>query len=231
MLWLVRLIGVISALVLIVALFMQFGRPRFIEVDGQGGKLPGGFGGHMLAMEFVRSADDLEAIVGAPGHPNRTTMRRKIEIDNVWIGCYALLFVLVSILLGAQHFPSAVYLAVVAALCGFTAAGFDIIENRAIFRALGLAESAATSEALPLIREAALLKWAFVFISMAILAISFFGREGWVSLIGYCFATTALIGFIGLWRNPLLGISSLPMAIGLLLLAVQALWRADRFLP
>jgi len=231
MLWFVRAIGIVSALVLLVALYMQFGRPRFIEVGEQGGKLPGGFGGHMLAMEFVRSTEDIEAIVGAPGHPNRMTMRRKIEVDNVWIGCYALLFVFVSILLGTRQFPSAMYLAVVAALCGFAAAGFDIIENRGILRALELTKGAAASDILPLIREAALLKWALVFVSMAILAITFFGRDEWVSLIGYCFATTAIVGFVGLWRNPLLGLSSLPMAVGLLLLTVQAFWRADQFLP
>lgn len=231
MLWFVRAIGIVSALVLLVALYMQFGRPRFIEVGEQGGKLPGGFSGHMLAMEFISSADDIKAIVGAPGHPNRVTMRRKIAVDNVWIGCYALLFVFVSILLGTRQFPSAMYLAMVAALCGIAAAGFDLIENRGIIRALELAEDATTSDALSSIREAALLKWALVFVSMAILAITFFGRDGWLSFIGYCFATTALVGVVGLWRNPLLGLSSLPMAVGLLLLTAQALWRAERFLP
>jgi hypothetical protein len=230
MLWLVRAIGIAAALVFVVALYMQYAQPHFAWVGEAKEKLPGGFGGHVLAMEFVRTGDDVEKIVGPPGHTNRATMRRKIEIDFIWIGCYALLFILVSILLGTRSFPFSVYLAFIAAACGLFAAGFDVVENRGILYALELTKDPPTIEAFRGIREAAILKWTFSFVAMGLLAITFFHRGLGVSLIGYCFAATALVGFIGLWHNPLIGLSTGPLSLGILFLAVQALARPDAFL-
>ena len=230
MLWLVRAIGFAASLVLVVALYMQYARPHFTWVGEAKEKLPGGFGGHVLAMEFVRTGDDVDKIVGPPGHTNRATMRRKIEIDFVWIGCYALLFILVSILLGTRLFPSSVYLALIAAACGLFAAGFDVVENRGMLYALELTKDPATAEAFRGIREAALLKWTLSFVAMGLLAVTFFGQGLGVSLVGYCFAATAIVGFVGLWHNPLIGLSTTPLSIGILLLAVQALTWPDEFL-
>jgi hypothetical protein len=230
MLWLVRAIGIAAALVLAVALYMEYGRPHFTWVGGAKVKLPGGFGGHVLAMEFVRTGGDMEVIVGPQGHANRATMQRKIEIDFLWIGCYTLLFVLVAVLLGTRPFPSSIYLAFLAAACGLLAAGFDVVENRGLLHALELTKDEATAETLRGIREAAILKWTLSYVAMGLLAVTFLGKDLGVSLVGYCFAATAIIGFIGLWHYPLIGMSIPPLALGLLLLAGQALGRADVFL-
>lgn len=230
MLWLVRAVGVAAAVVLVVALFMEFWPPRFERIGDKREPLPGGFGGHVLAMEFVRDGAEVEKIVGPPGHANRATMRRKIRIDFIWVVCYSALFVLVGVLLGARQFHASGYLACVAVVCALSAAGFDVVENRGMLRALELTKEEATAEALRGIREAALLKWALSYVAMGLLAVTFFGRGRGVSLVGYCFAAAAFVGFAGLWHNPVIGLSVPPLALGLLLLAVQALARPDGFL-
>lgn len=64
---------------------------------------------------------------------------------------------------------------------------------------------------------------------MGLLAVTFFGRGLGVSLIGYCFAATALIGFVGLWHNLFIGFSTILLSLGILLLAVRALAWPDAF--
>ena len=229
MLWLVRAVGLAAALVLAVALYMELSPPRFEWVCGKK-ELPGGFRGHVLAMEFVRDGADMLKIVGPSGHPNRAALRRKIKIDFVWIACYSLQFALVAVLLAARQFHASLYLAVVAVVCALSAAGFDVAENRGMLRALEVTPEEATAAALRGIREAALLKWALSYVAMGLLAMAFFGHGWGVSLVGYCFAAAAMVGFAGLWHNPLIALSVPPLALGLLLLAAQALARPDAFL-
>jgi len=229
MIRLVQAVGISAALVFVVALYMEFGLGSFVQIGGPGERLPGGFRGHVLAMEFVRNGDDVERVVGPPGHVNRETMRRKINVDFVWIGCYTLLFFLVAVLLAGRGVPSSIYMAAVAFICAASAAGFDVVENRGMLGAMELPKERATAEALQFIREAALLKWALSYVAVGVLALTFFGGDRWVSSVGYFFAAAA-VSFAGLWHHPLIGLSVLPLVLGLLLLAVQALKRPEAFL-
>jgi hypothetical protein len=232
MLWLVRAVGAAALLVLVVALYMGFGPPHFRRAGpGERGEFPGGFRGPVLSMEFVRNGEEVEKIVGLPGDPDRATLRRKTMIDLFWIACYSLLFVLTAVLLGTRQFPFSNYLACVAAVCALSAGGFDVAENRGMLHALQLTREEATVEVLRGIREAALLKWALSFVAMGLLALTFFGRDWGVSLVGYCFAAAAAVGFVGLWHYPTIELSVFPLLLGLILLAAQALARPGAFLP
>jgi uncharacterized membrane protein HdeD (DUF308 family) len=79
------------------------------------------------------------------------------------------------------------------------------------------------------VNDAALLKWTLGFVAIALLAIAFKDLESrvanWISI---SFIVTAAIGFVGLWRHPLLALIGLPLLVGLILLAVTAFSHPER---
>ena len=217
---LLRVIGVLALLVIVGAVWMAIVSRGFLSVS-QSERLPGNFKGHVMAMEFVNHVADIEAIVGGKGHPNRDTMRKVTRIDFLWIACYALLFVAVSLLLARRSCPWAIYLAWVAGVCGVSAAVFDLSENWRILEVLDAPE--VTQQMVNNIRDAAIVKWTLVFVTMALLAVTFFGMGWRVGLIGWAFAATALMGLVGLVHKPNIGFIALPMLSGLLLLMILAI--------
>lgn len=188
----------------------------------------GGFTRPVMALEFVETSEQARAILDA--NDNREAMRRQLYLDFVWISCYGLLYLGLSVLLSRRNCPWAVYLSWVAAICGVGAAAFDVMENLGILRVVN--EPAISQAALSglHIRDAAIVKWTLSFMAMALLALTFYGLDKRLTRIGFLFSLTAVAGFIGLWQKPLLGVLvPLPMLVGLVLLSYTALRHPEIF--
>lgn len=215
----VRIVGLLALLVIGVAVWMGSVQRQFEKVPD--GVLPGGFRGRVLAMEFVSNKDDVDTILGPDVPYNREIMNRVLSIDFVWIACYAALFFAISLLLMRRRCPWAKYLGFVALIAGLASAFFDVRENR---RILALMSQVPYDQNLVnQVNDAALLKWTFGFVAIALLAIAFQDLDNrlanWIS--GF-FTVTAVIGFAGLLRYPVLGLVGIPLLISLLLLAITA---------
>lgn len=217
---LVRVIGVLALLVIIGAVWMEIVSCGFAS-SSPPEPLPGNFDNHVMAMEFVSRVADVEAIVGEKAHPNRDTMRKQMRIDFLWIVCYALLFIAVGLLLARRNSPWAIYLACGAGVCGVSATGFDLSENLRILEVLDAPR--VTQQMVDGVRHAATVKWTLVFVTMALLAVTFFRTDRWVKLVGWMFVATAVIGFTGLVHKPYLRFIAAPMMGGLLLLVILAI--------
>lgn len=111
------------------------------------------------------------------------------------------------------------------------AALFDIRENLAILNVLDALDlnQLLDQQAVNAIHTAAILKWELSFVTAALLALTFYGLDVWLSFIGYALTLTAVIGFAGLFYLPLLPWALVPMPIGLILLSIFALIRPRKF--
>lgn len=218
---LVRTIGVLAVLVVVVGLWMVITDRHFGPKPAE---LPGKFQGRVLAMEFVSEASHIVKILEPDTSHNAAVMRNIIMIDFLWIACYGLLFIAISSLLAKRNCPWARYLGILALVAGVAAAAFDIRENVEILKALNC--SPCDQSQANRINDAALLKWTMSFVAMALLAIAFQDLNNrWAHWISISFIVTALAGFVGLWRYPLLGLLPIPLLAGLILLAITAFFR------
>jgi len=190
----------------------------------------------VIAMEFLQTPEQLPVILGREANnsvnsQNRLAMRLEMGRDFVFIFCYALLYVAVSSLFARRRCPWAVYLACITGVCGVGAAVFDIRENLAILNVLNALDlnQLLDQQAVNAIHTAAILKWELSFVTAALLALTFYGLDLWLSFIGYALTLTAVIGFAGLFYLPLLPWALVPMIIGLILLSIFALIRPRKF--
>ena len=218
----VRFVGVFALLVVVLGLTIFIVSRQFEPVPG---KLLGEFRERGPAMQFVHTTDDVTQVLGSNVSLNSKVMKRVLTVDFFFIGCYALLYLSISRLLMKRNCPWARYLGIVAMVAGLSAAVADVRENRAILKVLSEAPNHMQITVNPII-EAALLKWTFTFVAIALLAIAFQDLESrlarWISI---SFIVTAVVGFAGLWKHPLFALSFFPLAIGLLLLAFTAFTR------
>ena len=221
---LIRIVGVLALLVVVLALWMEVVSWQFLPADKV---YPGGFKKPSTALQFVATVPDLETILDCKGSShNRDIVKDIIKIDNVWIACYALLFIAISALLYKRNCPWARYLAIVGLMAGVTAAAFDVKENLAIVKLLNCLPADASQ--LNALNDASLLKWAMSFVAIALLAIAFQDLNNrWAHWISISFIVTALGGLVALWKHPhpMIGLVPIPLLIGLLLLAITAFFR------
>lgn len=218
----VRFVGVFALLVVVLALTIFVVSMQFEDVHD---KLLGEFRARGPAMQFVKTPADITEVLGSDVSLNIKVMKRSLTVDFFFIACYALLYLGMSRLLSKRNCPWAKYLGFVALVAGLGAAVADIRENRAILQVLSETPNYLQSTVND-ISEAALLKWTFGFVAIALLAIAFQDLESrlarWISI---SFIITAVLGFAGLWKHPLFIFSFIPLAIGLLLLAFTAFTR------
>ncbi|PYS74869.1 MAG: hypothetical protein DMF69_00415 [Acidobacteria bacterium] len=215
--YLVWFTGVAAVLVIVVALWMVVASFGFEPVGTEG--LPGGFGGRVIALEFVSSVGDVQKVLGPDVAANTDVMRKVISIDFVWIACYALLFVLIGVMLSRRNCPWAKYLAWIAIVSGLGAAVFDVRENMKILDLLS--SLSITQEQVNAVRDATLAKWTLSFVSIAVLAIAFMELANKVAFwIATLFILTSLVGLFGLFNHRLLTLITIPLVIGLGLLSV-----------
>lgn len=223
---LVLLIGVLTISAGVIVWSME--RSRFSPSEKQ---FSSGFTKHVLAIELVRTNSDVQEIVGELGDPNREVMRGKVQKDFFFIPSYALLFAALGWLLRRSNYRFAIWVGAAIVACAAGAAVFDVIENLRIFRVLDARLADTTPTMLDSLRSASLVKWALVFLAMALLSpIAFLRRELFTLPIGQprlaavfgviialAYLLAAIIGLIGLKQNPLIEKASILMSLALLL--------------
>lgn len=223
---LVLLIGVLAVSTGVIVWSME--RSHFSPSEKQ---FSSGFTKHVLAIELVRTNSDVQEIVGELGDPNREIMRGKVQKDFFFIPSYALLFAALGWLLGRSNYRFAIWVGAAIAACAAGAAVFDVIENLRILDVLDARLTDTTQTMLDSLRSASLVKWALVFIAMALLSpIAFLRRELFTLrtgqprlatvfgvIIGLAYLLGAGIGLIGLTQDPLIEKASIFMSLALLL--------------
>jgi hypothetical protein len=223
---LVLLIGVLAVATGVIAWSME--RSHFSPSEKP---FSSGFTKHVLAIELVRTNSDVQEIVGELGDPNREVMRGKVQKDFFFIPAYALLFAALGWLLGRSNYRFAIWVGAAIVACAAGAAVFDVIENLRIFGVLDARLADATQAMVDSLRSASLVKWAFVFISIALLSpIVFLRRELFTLPIGpprlaavfgviiaLAYLLAGFIGLIGLKQDPLIEKASTFMSLALLL--------------
>ncbi len=182
----------------------------------------------ILAMEMVRNIPEVDAVLADSPSPDRETMRIKQYADFGFIGAYAALYVLMSLLLIREGRS----LAISAAVLGVLAAVFDVIENIGILRIVDVDLEHTTQAMVDAIRYPSLIKWTLASLALGLLGILAWrtGRPG-LRIVGILNVAAALLGLYGLVDNRFLQWLGLPMLAGLISLAVlyfRPRWNARR---
>lgn len=224
-----RMFGVFALLVLGLAVWMGAEGRSFSCVQPQP-CLPGGFGGHVLALEFARTAGEVETILGDARHNNRSVMRRELYIDFGFIASYLVLYLLLAALLKrvTRDLPLLTVLAIVGAVC---TAGFDVLENVRALRALATPPSNLGDATVAGILDASVIKWTFSFVTIALLSLAFPQGQRATNTLRALFMLTAVAGLVGLAKHRLMWLSSIPLLLGLLFLIFDGLFRPLRLIP
>lgn len=197
----------------ILALIVQFSKPAFTNAS----KPPHGIADPVLALQLAHNVSDLDAILSDAPSPDREVMRLKQYEDFGYIAGYGPLFVVLSLLL-ARRFPALRLIAILAAMCGVTAALLDVIENFRILAIVDIPIASTTQAMVDGIRNVAVPKWALGFIAAGLASIYYWKHpRGRVRIVGAFFSIGALIGLYGLFlNNPILAIGAICLMVGLL---------------
>lgn len=227
---LARAIGLVSLLLLLTAGWMLVGALSFkCPTPQERPCRPNGFSGHVVALEFARTVPDVKAIVGDLGNPNRAVMRRELNRDFIFIAFYLVLYLLLAAALArtASTPPLLTVITVVAAVC---TAGFDVLENVRALKVLSIPLADLDGATVAGILDAAVLKWTFSFVTIALLSLAFQRGSGLHKALRTLFLMTALAGLVGLISHPLIPFSFIPLLIGLLVLIISGLFRPLRLI-
>ena len=218
---LIKTIGAVTIIVIAIALTLGITAPHYPKRENR----PSAFREPVMALELVGSAAEGKAILDQTSG-GAVPITRTMYLDFGFIAGYALLYVLISILLARRNCPWAKYLAWVTAICGLASAGFDVVENLGILKLIHAAQI--TDEMANNTRDASLLKWTLGFVTIALLALTFYALTKRAAWIGYAFTATAIVGLAALILKPLLPLTFLPILFGQVWLAIVCLkWPAD----
>lgn len=223
-----RAIGIVSFLVLLVAVWSGIGQRSFKCL--QNPCLPNGVRGYVAALEFARTKSNVSAIVGDIGNANRDVMRRELNRDFIFIAAYLALYLLLAAALARATYPFSSLLIVITVLAAVSTAGFDVGENVRSLHVLSLPLASLEDSTVAGILDAAVIKWTFSFVTIALLALAFRRDDRLSKVLRVLFLLTALLGIIGLIFHPLMLISFIPLMIGLLLLIWNGLFRPLRLI-
>ena len=155
----------------LVILAVLAGKPNFTNAS----QPVRGIGDPGIALQTVRSADEVDAILSDAPSADREVMRIKQYIDFAFIAGYAGL----SVVMAWALWRRGRWLAFGIALFTLAAAAFDAAENLAILHLLPLTLSETTPAALAAIRTPSLLKWSFVSVAPVLLSAFFLGGRRW----------------------------------------------------
>ena len=218
-----RWVGAIAVLNMAMIALLS-GRPSFSNAS----RAVRGISNPILAMEVVRNVAEVDAILSDAPSPDREVMRIKQYADFGFIGGYAALYVLMSMLLireGRAIAISAASMGVAAAIC-------DVIENLGILRIVDVDLGHTTQAMIDAIRYPSLIKWALASLALGLLGILALrsGRSG-LRVVGALDVLAALLGLCGLSENRFLQWMGIPMLgglIGLAILYFRPRWNARR---
>jgi hypothetical protein len=183
--------------------------------------LPGGFRLPVIALELVENVEQVNHIKGVLS-PDE--IRRALNFDlYAFIPLYVALFLALSYWLIRRDIPYAYFLGIAVGSCVVGAAVFDVIENAQTFSALRELDQLAVDR----IRQAALVKWSLFFVMMALLAVPFAWRGGWVFAVAGVYLAAAGVGVMGVignrplieWAFALVGLALIPTGEAIRLVA------------
>jgi hypothetical protein len=189
------------------------GRPSFSNAS----RPVRGISNPVLAMEVVRDAAEVDAVLSDAPSPDREVMRLKQYADFAFVGGYAALYVLMSMMLVQEGRA----IAITAAVLGIVAAICDVIENLGILRIVDVDLAHTTQAMIDAIRYPSLIKWA-----LASLALGLLGVLAWrthqigLRIVGALDALAGLLGLYSLFENRFLQWMGVPMLGGLVGLAI-----------
>ena len=198
------------------------GRPHFSNAS----RPVRGISNPILAMEVVRNISEVDTILSDAPSPDREAMRIKQYADFGFIGAYAALYLLMSMLLIREGRA----IAISAAILGSLAAVFDVIENLAILRLTSTSISARTTQSMiDAIRYPSLIKWTLASLALGLLGILALRTKGiGLRMVGALNALAALMGLYGvLYDN--VGLQRLVYVGSIALIALAILYFRPRW--
>jgi hypothetical protein len=204
----------LAALAMILILLMP---PQFTNAA----RPPGGFQSPVLALEFARDLDEVDAILSNAPSIDREIMLAKTRLDYGFIAAYAALFAVMGLLLrrrgGLWKWAglAAIHLALAAGI-------FDVAENLAIAAVCHVKLEATTPEMIRAIRFPSRIKWVLAFTAIGLLSPLFLTRRRvfWRAL-GAIWLLVAAVGLAGVaFRPSWIELAMAPLPV---LLFVQAI--------
>jgi hypothetical protein len=142
------------------------GRPSFTNASKPPGGIP-----PVLAIQLVRTAEDVDLILGEAPSPDREVMRMKLYADFALIAGYTGFFAALGVLAARGRGLSA-WAGIAGAVCGASAGAFDLAENRAILAILEVPVRATSQAMLDGIRFPAVAKWILIAIAGALFVVA-----------------------------------------------------------
>ncbi len=184
---------------------------------------PQQFSSPILAMELVRSAEEVRSILGDPiGTQNRRVMRRQIDEDWPFIVTYWLLLLGLGRIQFASRWPGARICTAVVVLTATAAAICDVFENLGILLVLDSDIASLNDPMARTIRTASLAKWGSLAIAELAAAPALLAyRRGAVipgilsTVAGMALLAASALGLAGLAWNPAIEWSVGALALGL----------------
>ena len=125
----------------------------------------------MLALQFARSAQDVDWILGDAPSPDREVMRVKQYVDFGFIACYAGLLLVLS-LQAIRKRGWRLVMGIAAGICALATAVYDVLENLAILKLLDVPLRATTPAMIHAIRAPSTAKWILAGVTVVLLAVS-----------------------------------------------------------
>ena len=192
--------------------------------------LPEGFKGAVLALELSGNKEAVRQIVDTETSGYREPLRDSIRKDFVFIFSYAAFFVALSLLLSQTNTSVAKWLGPIAAILAVSAAAFDFVENYRMLQVLSTEKENITDVACMGIRNASLLKWALLFLSVLLQAIVLLQLKHIYLLLGIVMTASAIGGIAGLRYYKLIPLAMLGLGVCVIALVIILLVTPSRFL-
>ena len=214
-----RRLGLLAMLAVALALLLA-GRPSFTNAS----RPPRGLSTTIVAMEMVRSVEEVDLILGDAPSPDREVMRIKEYVDFAFLTAFLGFFLALGLVMArSPGWDRAAGIA--AAICAVGTAAFGISQNLAILRILDVPLYQTTAGMLNAIRSASAAKWALLGITSLLLSRYFLRTPGWPRrAVGALLALSGALDLGGLYANILLDWSGIPTLAGLLGAAIVLIW-------
>ena len=197
-------LGVLCLLLLI----LVEGRPYFTTAS----MTTRGIRDPQVAMQMVRSVQELDAILGEAPSPDREVMRMKQYIDFAFIASYAALFFVMSWAL-----TPLTQWAWLIGIFGVFAAVHDVLENINILYLVNTPLNAVTPQMISHLHLMSVVKWGSAAAAIATLGVfTLRSRRLYLRLIGCVDVSAAALILWGLIDNAWLVWAGLPLAAGMI---------------
>jgi hypothetical protein len=226
---LIRTFGWILIVLIGLAVYARLAKKEYPERT-----LPGGTKNPVIALELVKSKDEIKMTLGEDGDESSETMRGMLRKDVkgdsfVFIPLYWALIMAMSWLLTRRQIDGAFWMGIVAGACITGAAIFDYMENSGMSTALDTSIARTTDQMAAAIRNPSLAKWALIFIAMGLLS-ALFWRQNWIVAIAVIYLLIGIIGMIGLIYHQAIEWAFTLMAVSMILVALLFAFWPKQFL-